>query len=139
MEILEPLAFYGNTDDNRSLLIINLVRKGIGYDSFHSLAGKSRFTMDEWSSYLHLSERSMQRYRKEKKAFDPVQSEKIMEIALLFNKGIVVFGDAEKFSDWLSMENLALGNIKPKSLLDSTFGINLVSDELTRIENGVLA
>ena len=40
---------------------------------------------------------------------------------------------------WLDAENIALGGVKPKSLLDSTFGIEIVKDELTRIEHGILA
>jgi hypothetical protein len=29
--------------------------------------------------------------------------------------------------------------MKPKMLLDNTFGINMLTDELTAIENGILA
>ena len=57
----------------------------------------------------------------------------------MYKKGAEVFGNEPKFDLWLNTENLALGNIKPKSLFDSTFGINLLIDELTRIEHGVLA
>jgi len=31
------------------------------------------------------------------------------------------------------------GSLKPKSLLDSSFGIRMISDQLGRIEHGVLA
>jgi putative toxin-antitoxin system antitoxin component (TIGR02293 family) len=81
----------------------------------------------------------MQRYRNEKRTFDPLQSEKIIEIALLYNKGVEVFGSAEKLNTWLETNNLALGDIKPKSLLDNTFGISILKDELIAIEHGVLA
>jgi uncharacterized protein (DUF2384 family) len=50
-----------------------------------------------------------------------------------------IVGDTEKFNLWLDSNNLALGGIKPKSLFDSTFGINLLKDELIKIEYGVLA
>ena len=70
---------------------------------------------------------------------DEIQSEKILEIVLIYKKGIDVFGNAEKFNSWLETENLALGKNKPKSFLDSSFGINLLKDELTRIEYGILA
>ena len=58
---------------------------------------------------------------------------------MLYKKGTEVFGTKEKFNSWIETENLALGKIKPKQLLDNTFGINLLKDELTRIEYGVLA
>ena len=88
---------------------------------------------------MHVSERTMQRYQKEKRSFDSLQSEKFLEIVLLYKKGTEVFGTKEKFNSWIETENLALGKIKPKQLLDNTFGINLLKDELTRIEYGVLA
>jgi putative toxin-antitoxin system antitoxin component (TIGR02293 family) len=139
IEIADPLVAYASTDDKNALSLVEMVRQGIGFDSFDKFAGKSPFSFQEWSAYLHLSERTMQRYRNDRKTFEPLQSEKILEIALLYNKGIEVFGDAGRFDAWLAMENLALGNIRPKALLDNSFGINMVKDELIRIESGVLA
>jgi putative toxin-antitoxin system antitoxin component (TIGR02293 family) len=139
MEIFEPLVTYGSIDDIHTLSLVEMVRQGIGYEAFHKFADRSPFSFREWSSYLHLSERSMQRYRNEKKTFDPLQSEKIIEIALLYNKGIEVFGNSDRFDAWLTTENLSLGNIRPKTLLDNSFGIHMVKDELIRIEYGVLA
>ncbi|MCH8317933.1 MAG: DUF2384 domain-containing protein [Bacteroidetes bacterium] len=53
--------------------------------------------------------------------------------------GLDVFVDSQKFNTWLESQNIALGGIKPKDLLDNTFGINMIKDELSRIEHGVLA
>ena len=50
-----------------------------------------------------------------------------------------MFGNKDYFNTWLNSVNLALGSLKPKQLLDSYFGIELIKDELTRIEHGVLA
>ena len=63
----------------------------------------------------------------------------IMQIEILHSKGEEVFGSRENFSTWLETENLALGNIIPRDLLKNSFGINLLMDELVRIEHGVLA
>ena len=119
--------------------LINLSRKGINYNSFIQVANRTTFTLNEWSIILHLSERTMQRYKKEEKSFDPMQSEKILEISLLINKGIAVFGSNENFNSWMDSKSIALGGIKPKELLDSSFGINMLKDELGRIEHGILA
>ena len=139
MEIFDPTVAYGNVDDNNTMSLIKMVREGVEFPAFEKFASKSPFSQQEWSAYLHLSERTMQRYRNEKRTFDPLQSEKIIEIALLYNKGVEVFGSTEKLNAWLETNNLALGDIKPKSLLDNTFGISILKDELIAIEHGVLA
>jgi putative toxin-antitoxin system antitoxin component (TIGR02293 family) len=100
---------------------------------------EAAFSLSEWSKILHISERTMQRYETENKTFDPVQSEKIIQIAMLHKYGISVFGNSENFHTWLYAKNIALGGISPKDLLDSSFGIDLIKDELGRIEHGVLA
>ena len=81
----------------------------------------------------------MQRYKKEEATFDVIHSERIIHLTLLFKYGIEVFGTKEKFKSWLETDILALGNIKPNQLLDNSFGIDLVKDELGRIEHGILA
>lgn len=95
--------------------------------------------MNEWAGFLHLSERTLQRHKKDKAVFDAASSEKILEILLLYRYGVQVFGESGKFDLWLRTRNLALGGIKPKDLLDNSFGINLLKDELYRIEQGVLS
>ncbi|MDQ3111425.1 MAG: DUF2384 domain-containing protein [Bacteroidota bacterium] len=130
---------YSSVDDKDILQLISTIRKGIQYALFISLAEKSPFSLNEWSGFLHISERTMQRYKKEKKSFDPIYSEKILEVTMLYKFGIDVFGSTERFNTWLETKNLVLDGAKPKDLLDNTFGISLVKDELTRIEYGLLA
>ncbi len=130
---------YKQIDDRDVLTLISSVREGIKYGLFQTIASKSPFSTAEWSGFLHLSERTFQRYKKEKRTFDPLHSERILEITLVYNKGLEVFGEKENFDAWLETKNIALGGIKPKELLDSTFGIGLLKDELTRIEYGILA
>lgn len=132
-------AGLAKTIDTDVYALIQTVRDGVPYGIFQEWANAMPFSPAEWSTYLHLSERTMQRYRKEEAAFDAPQSEKILEIRLLFYRGAAVFEDAANFATWLDAANVALGHVKPKDLLDSSFGINLLQDELTRIEHGVLA
>jgi putative toxin-antitoxin system antitoxin component (TIGR02293 family) len=126
-------------DDKDIFRLIEMVREGIKFSIFTNLVGKSPFNISEWSNFLHLSERTMQRYKKEKTTFGNIHSEKILQLTLLFKFGTEVFGTKEKFNTWLEANNLALGNIKPRNLLDNSFGIEMLRDELTRIEHGILA
>lgn len=134
----EKYISFNATEDKEVKNLIKTVRAGMDFAAFLDLAEKSPFSLQEWSGFLHLSERTLQRYRKEKKAFDPIYTEKILHITMLYKFGLDVFGSSEKFSYWLTEKNLVLGT-EPIALLDNVFGIQLVRDELTRIEQGVLA
>ena len=138
-ELKEPLITYATLDDRNAYTLINAVKQGINFSFFERLAKNIPFTIREWSSFLHLSERSLQRYKKDKGTFNSTSSEKIIEIIMLNKYGKDVFGDQENFNIWLLTKNVALGGIKPKELLDSSFGIQILKDELTCIEHGVLA
>lgn len=138
-ELKEPLITYATLDNKNAYSLINAIKEGIRFTFFEKLAKNIPFTLREWASYLHLSERSLQRFKKEKGTFNTVSSEKIIEITMLNKYGIEVFGDQDKFNVWLLTKNVALGGITPKDLLDSSFGIQLLKDELTRIEHGILA
>ncbi|MGC4129749.1 MAG: DUF2384 domain-containing protein [Bergeyella sp.] len=137
----EPAVAYGNYsfDDMSVFNLMNTAKRGISFQSFDVLMRKFHFTMQDWADFLHISGKTLSRYQKEEKTFDALQSEKILQIELLYARGREVFGNAENFLIWLQTENLALGKIKPQDILDSVFGISLLMDELTRIEHGVLA
>ena len=122
-----------------SLGLSTAVKKGVKYSQFKKLAEEIPFTAGDWSAVLNLTERTMQRYKNEQKTFDPIYSDKILQIAILYSLGNEVFGDKANFDTWLETKNVGLGGVKPKELLDNTFGLGLVKDELNRIENGVLA
>jgi putative toxin-antitoxin system antitoxin component (TIGR02293 family) len=62
-----------------------------------------------------------------------------LKIARMAVRGIEVFGDKEKLIGWLQRSNVALGRRKPMDLLASGLGIDLVLDELGRIEHGLAA
>ena len=138
-DINDKRISYASIDDKDVLYFIGAVRHGFTFTIFYNFAKKTPFSLLEWSVFLNMSERTMQRHKRQKKSFDPIYSEKILQITLLYNLGIEVFGNKDKFNAWLQTQNLALGGIKPKEMLDNSFGIGLIKDELTRIEHGVLA
>lgn len=122
-----------------ALSLSEAVKKGVKYAQFKKLAEEIPFTAGDWSTVLNLTERTMQRYKNEQRTFDPIYSDRILQIAILYSLGNEVFGDKANFDTWIETKNVALGGERPKDLLDNTFGISLVRDELLRIENGILA
>lgn len=139
MNIFDPKVPYSIIESSNVLSIIETIRQGVKFSVFENFVNRSTFSLNEWSSFLHISDRTMQRYQREKRKFEPLQSEKIIEIMLIYKKGIEVFGSEEKFNLWLNSENIYLGKTKPKEFLDNSFGLNVLKDELTKIEHGVLA
>ena len=126
-------------DDQRSFTLIKLVREGIPYNEFSKVLTKYPFTLKEWSNYLNISTRTLERHRDDNKLFRQEQSERILAIFQLLNYGNTVFDFKKCFYEWLNSESIAIGGIKPKELLDRSIGIGIIKDELGRIEHGILA
>lgn len=137
-DILHQLD-HQSIDDQSVMRLMQLSRKGIDYSTFAAIARQSAFDISQWSDLLHVSERSFMRYKKSNSTFDQLASERIIKLFMLNKQGIELFGNKENFRSWLGASNIALGGIKPVQLLDNAFGIEFVSDELNRIDHGILA
>lgn len=126
-------------DESRKYDMIKLVRDGIAYNDFLKFFSDEPFTEKEWANFLGISTRTLDRYRNGTKNFPSKQSERIIEIKRLLNYGESVFEDWENFMYWMSTKNIPMGGVIPKGLLDTTMGINMVHDQLGRIEHGIFA
>lgn len=110
-------------------------RQGIQKSMLLSIARESGLTLKELSSYLRISTRSIQE-KEPTQLIAPGPSERALYIAKLFKQGTAIFGNQEKFHNWLELPNAAMGGEKPASYLDTFSGIQLVLDELNAIEYG---
>jgi putative toxin-antitoxin system antitoxin component (TIGR02293 family) len=88
---------------------------------------------------LNKSMKTFQNYKDKKIVLDAITSEKLLKLFALYNKGTAVFGSIKAFTDWLSKPAYGLGNQVPHHIIDTFTGINLINDELVRIEFGDLA
>lgn len=120
------------------MLIIKVIREGVPYSLFDLIKNITPFTEADWAEFLHISTKTLERYKKDSQSFKPIHSEKIIEMAEVTNVGKEVFGDMEKFKLWLDTPNFALGGMKPFELLKDSYGKDLVIGELTRINHGIL-
>lgn len=138
-KLFDPEVSYSAAEGIGFTSMLTIIRDGVKFNLFMKLVKQTPFTILEWSHFLHISERTMHRYQTEKKSFDTTQSEKIVQIAMLYKKGTEVFSDAFLFNQWLISNNISLGNKTPKSFLDTSLGISLLMDELIKIEHGIFA
>lgn len=126
-------------DDKRSYYLIKVVREGIPYAEFEQVSKIAPFSFKEWANYLNISTRTLERHRDESRVFRQQQSERIIFIYQLLHYGQSVFESRENFYTWMDAVNIAFGGIRPKALLDTSIGIDMVRDELGRIQHGILA
>jgi len=126
-------------DDEDPDKVVHMLREGVDFPYLYNVSNRINLTLEDWSSFLHLSERTIQRYKKDNKHFDTIYTEKIVQIELLYKRGAEVFGNEENFHTWMEATSIPLGSVKPKELLDTTYGINMVATELGRIEHGIFA
>ena len=118
--------------------LIKLGGKGISKGAVSRLAKHLSLGLQEMAPLLSVNLRTIQRYNAERVFSRPV-SERILRIALVVSKGEEIFENVEQFNTWLKEPNRALADKKPLDLLVSDFGIDLVLDELGRIEQGIIS
>jgi putative toxin-antitoxin system antitoxin component (TIGR02293 family) len=118
--------------------LIDLSRKGVSKEALLYLAKFMGLPVSQMAALLPVTERTIQRYAP-KEHFDRVVSENILHLAEVAARGLEVFENSDNFKAWINQPSTALGGRSPKSLLPSRFGIDMVLDELTRIEHGVAA
>lgn len=57
----------------------------------------------------------------------------------VYKRAVEVFGGEEKALRWMEYPSVALGNIAPLELLNTSAGVQMLLDELGRIEHGIFA
>ncbi len=131
---------YGDPGIFQDTLLMNQVSEaGIPYSLFEKIQEGGPLTLQEWADILGISSKTLTRYRKENKIFQPWHSAVILQMTELLSLGIEVFGDRDKLYHWLMKETFALGGRSPQSLLTNGYGRDLVMRELTHIEYGIFA
>jgi putative toxin-antitoxin system antitoxin component (TIGR02293 family) len=118
--------------------IIKLARQGFSKQALLSLAKRISLTLQELTTILHISERTLQRYEDDA-IIKTEYAEKAVELARLYTRGQEVFGSMDKFKIWMKAPSLIFNGEAPVSLLDTSAGFDMVFTELGRIEHGIFA
>tara|TARA_R110002096_G_scaffold237751_7_gene428653 strand:+ start:8836 stop:9261 length:426 start_codon:yes stop_codon:yes gene_type:complete len=133
--ILEDTVEYAVDNE---LGLVELARKGVLKKAVQNLANFASISMKEIATLLPISERSLQRYSDTDRLNSGI-SEHILIISKVMLRAEEVLGSSEKLRNWLNSPSIGLGQRTPISLLDTSFGAQLVMDELGRLEYGVFA
>jgi putative toxin-antitoxin system antitoxin component (TIGR02293 family) len=119
------------------MLMIAVIRAGIPYSLFDLIQQYAPFSEAEWAGFMDVSTKSLQRYKQSAKRFKSIHSEKIIMLSEVTRTGLDVFGSQAELSLWLNTPNFALGTLKPIDLLKDSYGTELVTGEMIRIDHGI--
>jgi putative toxin-antitoxin system antitoxin component (TIGR02293 family) len=118
--------------------LIEAIKAGISFNLYEVFSAYVPLLEADWVQVLGISSKTLQRYKAAgDHIFSPMHSEKIIEMAEVTFMGNEVFGAEDKFRLWLNAPCFALGGYKPKELLISSYGKEMVLGELTRLHYGI--
>jgi putative toxin-antitoxin system antitoxin component (TIGR02293 family) len=127
------VVMHGRDAPDYTLQLIEQIRNGVTKSDWKQLINDIGHTEKELESILPSSISSMQK----KTVYDKESSERIYELAKLYSLGLEVFDTQQDFKKWLMSPIKTLGGQKPFDLLDSSFGFQVVENEIVRIQYNV--
>ncbi|MEX0662866.1 MAG: antitoxin Xre/MbcA/ParS toxin-binding domain-containing protein [Balneolaceae bacterium] len=128
-----------NASQTDSYNLVNQAQEGISINAFFDLIEVSGLSNQELANLLDVSFKTIQRYQKEEKKLSALNSEQLLKMITLYQKAEEVFGEISSFNRWLRKPAQGLGGQHPLNLMQTPGGIDLIYDELMRIEYGALA
>ncbi|MET4104855.1 antitoxin Xre/MbcA/ParS toxin-binding domain-containing protein [Hymenobacter sp. UYP22] len=131
-------AAWGRTGQDAYALVME-ARKGVPAATAFEVAEAYQLQAQELEAIYELSTKTLRTYSQEKKNLSAASSEKTLKIISLYNLGVEVFGEAAAFLRWLDKPAHGLDGEIPLRLLETSGGIDLVAEELTRIAYGDLS
>lgn len=120
-------------------MIVSDANTGVYASSFFDFADASGYNQNKLASILNISVKTLLRYRQSRSKMSPQNSEHIIKLFALYRKGIDIFTSIASFNNWLEKPSYGLGNNIPMNYLNTISGIDLILEELTKIEFGDLA
>ena len=125
------------TDDK--IGIVADASTGVYANAVYDLTKVSNYKKDFFAGILNISSKTLDRYGKSKKRLSPLNSEQVIKLFYLYKKGLDVFGSIESFNKWMERSSYGLSGYIPLKLLSTLSGIDLITEELSKIEYGDFA
>ena len=110
--------------------------EGITKSDFLAIVSNTGMNLTQFSTLLPVSKRTIEK-AKDQDLLSPVVSDRVLQIASLYQYGSNIFGSNQQFQEWLQSSLIALGGKKPVEFINNDTGISMVNDLLGRIEHGV--
>jgi putative toxin-antitoxin system antitoxin component (TIGR02293 family) len=115
---------------------IEIIREGISKKDLELLKQKAELDYTMLAKALSVTRATLINKKRDQK-FGAGLSEKIIGLADLYSYGFEVFEDEERFNQWMTKPNKALGGKIPYDLIDNQYGREEVKNVIGRIDYGV--
>lgn len=122
-----------------AISILLSTKKGLKAEAVFDFISVSKLSNNQVEQLLNKTIKTFNSYKANNTVLDATTSEKLLKLFALYEKGCLIFSSVEEFNQWLALPAIGLGGQIPFSLLDTITGIQMVNEELTRIEYGDLA
>lgn len=126
---------YTSPDDNRFSLVEE-AGAGIPVSVVSDLIRITDLKKQYFANLLDISTKTLDRYQVQKKKLNPSGSELLLKLQNIYQKGTEIFNSIEAFRNWIEKPAYGLQRHVPKDLMQTITGIDLVMEELIRIESG---
>jgi putative toxin-antitoxin system antitoxin component (TIGR02293 family) len=117
---------------------IGMIRTGVEASYVIFVSKHFGIAQTHIAQLLGTSEATLIRKLKAKAKLGPMESERLARIAMIEAEAEQVFGDADMAKQWMTSDNIALGEA-PLSLLDTDTGAHEVRKVLASIAYGLAA
>jgi len=117
---------------------LEMVTKGVTKADLEILKKRAGLDYDTLAKGLSTSRAALINVKGDN-TFNFSVSEKIIGLEDIYSYGYEVFGDMERFNQWMFRPNKALGNQAPFDLVNNQFGREEVKNLVGRIDYGVYA
>lgn len=122
-----------------SFALVMEARTGVPAKSAFAVANLLQISPEELADLLHTTTKTLRTYRDANKRLAPAASEQVLKLLALAQQGADVFGEPAAFRRWLGKPAYGLDNQPPLALLQTSGGIDLVAEEVSRIAYGDFA
>lgn len=141
MEVQEEAAIYAKyaPQIRGNISIVLNARKGLNASVLYDIILLTGFKKEQIATLFNTSAKTITRYTQEGKNLDVVDSEHALKLIALFKKGNEIFGELDAFRKWIMKPAYGLGWEIPAELMETSGGIELIMEELYRIEFGATA
>jgi putative toxin-antitoxin system antitoxin component (TIGR02293 family) len=119
--------------------LITQAVKPMGMAAFKHTVTSSNLALAMWGEVLNTSPARLRHRMSKEKTLPAAEAERVRLFEQVYARGVEVFGNEEKFKRWIDVESIALEHRRPRDLMKSTMGLQLVMDELEDIAYGTYA